>query len=583
MTLTQCPKCAAMLAEGAALCAGCGWMPTGPTVDTGGGVAGASRDLGLRHSGETLLIEARDMFFERLKAELAGAYELEKEIGRGGMAVVYQAVETDLHRTVALKVLPPGTGGPTMAERFKREARMAAALDHPNIIPVYRVGQAAGTYFFAMKYVEGRAIDAIIESQGALPVPVILQILRGSVSALAFAHDRGIVHRDIKGANILVDRDGRVMVSDFGIARAAEEKTLTASGSVIGTPHFMSPEQCSGAKAAPQSDQYSLGVLAFQMLTGSVPFDAEALMGILQHHFFTPVPDVSAVREGVPPLLLTIVNRALAKDPAQRYGSTHEMLEALEQVPFGDAERREAEALLRQLAIGAPVPKVRTASLPPLGDTRLSGAARGSAASEAPTVIGGAGLRDRTAASPPRPVRRGVVPIVAGAFVVLAGAGVGGKAIIDRRSARAQAVADSTVRVDSLRRDSTQRAAGALATQQRADSVRAADSAAAIVAPIPRDVQKTPGNRKRPPDRVVPTPAPAGEPGLLRVSTAPANAQIYVDGRLVGEGGVVDEPIIAGRRVIRIQAPGYVPWSRTVTVEAGQPVRLGRVTLETQP
>jgi serine/threonine protein kinase len=577
MTLTQCPKCGTLLAEGASACANCGWMPTGPTRDAG--AARASSDLGLRHSGETLLIEARDLLFERLKTELAGAYELEKELGRGGMAVVYQAVETDLHRTVALKVLPPGTGGPTLAERFKREARMAAALDHPNIIPVYRVGQAAGTYFFAMKYVEGRAVDAIVESQGALPIPVILQILRASASALAFAHDRGIVHRDIKGANILVDRDGRVMVSDFGIARAAEEKTLTASGSVIGTPHFMSPEQCSGAKAAPQSDQYSLGVLAFQMLTGSVPFDAEALMGILQHHFFTPVPDISAVRQGVPPLLLTIVYRALAKDPLLRYGSTHEMLEALEQVPFGDAARREAEALLRQLAIGAPVPKVRTGSLPPLGDTRLSGAARGSAASQAPTLVGGAKPGDRTAASPPR---RRLAPLVAGAVVVLAGAGISGKMMLDRQAARAQAAADSTARADTLR-DFTRRATVALAIQRRADSVRVADSAAAVAAARPPDAQKAPATRRRPADRVAPPPAPVGDPGLLRVSTDPANAQIYVDGRLVGEGGVVDEPIAAGRRIIRIQASGYVVWSRAVTVESGQPVRLGRVTLVAQP
>jgi serine/threonine-protein kinase len=544
--MTQCPKCRTTLAEGAAACAGCGWMPTGPTVDTAGGVARASRDLGLRHSGERLLIEARDALFEQLKSELAGAYELEKELGRGGMAVVYRAVETDLHRTVALKVLALGTGGPTMAERFKREARMAASLDHPNIIPVYRVGQAAGTYFIAMKFVEGRAIDAIVESQGALPVPVILQILRGAVSALAFAHERGIVHRDIKGANIMVDRDGRVMVADFGIARAAEEKTLTASGSVIGTPHFMSPEQCSSAKAAPQSDQYALGVLAFQMLTGAVPFDAESLMGVIQHHFFTPVPDIGAVREAVPPLLIAIVNRALAKDPAQRYGSTREMLEALEQVPFADAERREAEALLRQLAIGAPVPKVRTASLPPLGDTRLSGAARGSAASEAPTIIGGPGLRDRTAATAPRPARRRAAPIVAGFVVVLAGAGIGGKVMMDRQAARAQAAA-ATVRSDSLRSDSTRRAMDALVARRQArDSARAADSAAAIVAARPV--------------------------GYVRVlGDLPDDAILLLDGKKMRGRMFEARP---GRHGLEVETGEFQAWETRITVKRGDTLRV---------
>src|SRR5438552_3251047 len=150
---------------------------------------------------------------------------------------------------------------------------------------------------------------------GALPLSVAIAILRYSAAGLAFAHDKKIVHRDIKGANILVDKDGRVMVSDFGIARALEEVSLTASGMVIGTPYYMSPEQCGGQKISPQSDQYSLGIMGFQMLTGEVPFNAESMVGVIQHHYMTPVPDITLVRSDAPKELLDIIYCSLNKAP----------------------------------------------------------------------------------------------------------------------------------------------------------------------------------------------------------------------------------------------------------------------------
>src|SRR5438874_4470001 len=177
---------------------------------------------------------------------------------------------------------------------------MVAEIDHPNIIPVYRVGQFGGILFIVMKFIEGKSLDAILQDQGALPVPVTLYVLRAAARALAYAHACGIVHRDVKGANILVDSDGRVMVSDFGVALRSSDVTLTVDGTVIGTPAFMSPEQCAGRRAGPQSDQYSLGIVAFQMLAGSVPFHGCTLAGVMHHHFFTPVPDLGLVREDVP-------------------------------------------------------------------------------------------------------------------------------------------------------------------------------------------------------------------------------------------------------------------------------------------
>src|SRR5438094_5513304 len=196
-----------------------------------------------------------------------------------------------------------------------------------------------------MKFIEGRSLDAIIEAQGALPVPVVAYVLRGTSRAAAYAHDRGIVHRDLKGANILVDRDGRVMVSDFGVALRASDVTLTADGAVIGTPGYMSPEQCAGQRATPQGDHYSLGMVAFQMLTGTLPFQADTLAGIMHHHFFTPLPDVNVARDDIPPELAQIIARLTAKKPADRYPTTRDLLTEIDSVPLDTAARREAEQL----------------------------------------------------------------------------------------------------------------------------------------------------------------------------------------------------------------------------------------------
>src|ERR1041385_8128475 len=361
-----CPACGVANADGAAFCANCGT----PMGGSGGAVATATADLGATAaptSHAAAAEPASDELLEMTRKELGGDYNIEKELGRGGMAVVYKGVERALERVVAIKVVPPESANAGQAaERFRREARLAASLAHANIVPVYRVGTAGKLHFMAMKFVEGRAVGAIIESQGPLPISVALAILRSSAAGLAFAHDKKIVHRDIKGANILVDKDGRVMVSDFGIARALEEVSLTASGMVIGTPYYMSPEQCGGQKISPQSDQYSLGILGFQMLTGEVPFNADSMVGVIQHHYMTPVPDIRAVRSDVPQELLDIIYCSLNKAPEDRFTTTKEMAVALDNVPQTDAEREDAERILRELSSGKSIPKVRTGTLPPL-------------------------------------------------------------------------------------------------------------------------------------------------------------------------------------------------------------------------
>src|SRR3954470_12476627 len=357
----NCPSCGTANAEGAAFCANCG---TGLSTAEG---SVATMDGHTQGLPPVHMEPGGDQLLGMVKKELGGDYTIEKELGRGGMAVVYKGVEKALERIVAIKVVPPESANAGQAaERFRREARLAASLDHANIIPVYRVGTAGKLHYMAMKFVEGRAVDAIIEAQGALPVSVALAILRYSAAGLAFAHDKKIVHRDIKGANILVDKDGRVMVSDFGIARALEEVSLTASGMVIGTPYYMSPEQCGGQKISAQSDQYSLGILGFQLLTGEVPFNADSMVGVIQHHYMTPVPDIRQVRNDVPQELLDIIYCSLNKAPEDRFTTTKEMAQALENVPQTEQEREEAERVLRELSSGKTIPKVRTGTLPPL-------------------------------------------------------------------------------------------------------------------------------------------------------------------------------------------------------------------------
>ena len=339
----NCFKCGATVSEDQRFCGRCGVVVSDP-------------DAG------TVIVEPPEGgLLQRVRMVLGGDFEVTEELARGGMGVVFRAREVELGRAVAIKVLASELGiTPRAAERFKREARMVAELEHPNIVPVYRVGQVADILFIAMKFIEGRSLGRILETHGALPVPVVLQVLRSVTRPLAYAHDRGIVHRDVKGDNILIDADGRVLVSDFGVALRSADVTLTIDGTVIGTPAFMSPEQCSGKRAGPQSDQYSVGIVAFQMLAGRVPFESETLAGFIQHHLFMPHPDIRGARDDVPAELLATVNRALAKDPADRFASTRDMLDAIEALPFSESDRRESEEVLRSLARGADVPRVST-------------------------------------------------------------------------------------------------------------------------------------------------------------------------------------------------------------------------------
>ena len=231
---------------------------------------------------------------------LSPHYELDSEIGRGGMGVVYRAKDRRLKRTVAIKVLPPELAFRSeIKTRFLREAETAAQLNHPNIVDIYAVDEAEGIVFFVMAYITGDNLAKRLHEHGTLSVDETRRMLRDVADALAYAHERGVIHRDIKPDNILIDaQSGRPMVTDFGIARAVSEgdSRLTATGIAIGTPTYMSPEQAAGERAIDgRSDLYSLGILGYQMLTGEPPFIANSTPAILVKHISErPTPDRAA-------------------------------------------------------------------------------------------------------------------------------------------------------------------------------------------------------------------------------------------------------------------------------------------------
>ena len=279
---------------------------------------------------------------ELLRSALAGQYRIERELGRGGMGVVYLARDERLDRAVALKVLPPTLASDDATRtRFLREARLAAQLSHPHIVPVYRADELDGLAFFAMGYVEGETFGARIRDRGVLGAAETVRVLREVAWALAYAHARGIVHRDIKPENILLERgSGRAVVTDFGIARSSVDPSLTADGHVLGTVHFMSPEQCTGDTVDGRSDLYALGVTGYYALSGRLPFDEEAPQAVIVAHATRTPPPLRQVAPDVPAALADVIDRCLQKDPAARIPTGEALADALTKaLEAGDASR----------------------------------------------------------------------------------------------------------------------------------------------------------------------------------------------------------------------------------------------------
>jgi eukaryotic-like serine/threonine-protein kinase len=259
-----------------------------------------------------------------------GRYRVTRRLGSGGMADVWAAEDSQLGRRVALKLLSSRfAADPDFRERFRREASAAAGMQHPNIVSIYDRGEWDGTSYIAMELVDGRTLKQLIQERGPLPPGMATDLAIEILKALRYAHKRGIVHRDIKPQNVLIDEEGQAKVADFGIARV-ETSEMTQTGAIVGTVQYVSPEQAQGQPVSARSDLYSVGVVLYEMLTGQVPFDGEAPVSIALKHVSEPPVPPSQLEPGIPRPLEAVVLRALAKDPARRFASADEFIAALE-------------------------------------------------------------------------------------------------------------------------------------------------------------------------------------------------------------------------------------------------------------
>src|SRR5881227_1267030 len=264
-----------------------------------------------------------------------GRYRILRKLGTGGMANVYLAEDQELGRRVAIKILNERhAGDEQFIERFRREAKNAAGLSHPNIVSIYDRGEAEGTYYIAMEYLDGRSLKELIISRGSAPVRTAIEYARQILGAIGFAHRHGIVHRDIKPHNVLIGPEGRLKVTDFGIARSGASQ-MTEVGSIIGTAQYLSPEQARGSPVDQTSDLYSVGVVLYEMLTGQVPFTGDTPLEIAMKHLSSVPEPPSAHRAEIPRDLDLIVLRALAKNPDERYQTADEFDADLARVAEG--------------------------------------------------------------------------------------------------------------------------------------------------------------------------------------------------------------------------------------------------------
>ena len=336
-----------------------------------------------------------DIVRERLQRLIEGKYRLERLLGKGGMGQVFLAHDLTLEREVAIKVLPPDVAqDDQVVRRFQQEAKTAAKLDHPNIIPIYRVESEGGLNYFVMKYISGTSLEDLLDKKEPLPVPEIQRILWEAACALGHAHQRGVVHRDVKPANIMFDHDGRVMLTDFGISKALQAATgFTATGMIIGTPHYMAPEQGKGAPVDGRADQYSLGVVGYRMITAELPFSGDSVHTIIYKHIYEEPPLASTKRPGIPASLTVAISRALAKEPDQRFPTMEDF----------------ATAVWPEQPVASPA-RSRGPARP-----------RSRATADAPTEITGAPTTLLPAAKARK--RRSRAPVVIGLVVVAAGVG----------------------------------------------------------------------------------------------------------------------------------------------------------------
>jgi len=489
----ECFRCHTPIPENSKFCSSCG-------ADVSGGDGPTSTS-------------SVDIVRERLQRIIEGKYRIERLLGKGGMGQVFLAHDLALEREVAIKVLPPDVAqDDQVVRRFQQEAKTAAKLDHPNIIPIYRVESEGGLNYFVMKYISGTSLEDLLDKKEPLPVPEIQRILWEAACALGHAHQRGVVHRDVKPANIMFDHDGRVMLTDFGISKALQAATgFTATGMIIGTPHYMSPEQGKGAPVDGRADQYSLGVVGYRMITAELPFAGDSVHTIIYKHIYEEPPLASAKRPGIPGALTVAISRALAKEPDQRFPTMEDF----------------ATAVWPEQPVAAP------------GKPRGAGRPRSRAGADAPTEIASAPTTPISAAQSRKPVpqparRRSWTPAVIG-LVVVAG-GVGAYLMLGRQGSGEGGAVPSV------------------------DTVRI------------QDTVRVPATRRPPPAKPRQTAPAVAAQGFLTIAADPFG-QVYIDGVDAGQTPLVEYAVKPGRHTIRIEHAGFKTIAENVQVDASNTVR----------
>ena len=509
----ECLKCHTPLPNGSKFCYSCG------ADVTGGGTLGASAS-------------GTDALMLRLQRLVEGKYKIERMLGKGGMGAVFLAHDLTLEREVAIKVLPPDISmDEQIVKRFQQEAKTSAKLDHTNIIPIYRVESEGGLDYFVMKYVAGTSLEDVLDQKQPLTIDYIQRVLWEAACALGHAHQRGVVHRDVKPANIMFDHDGRVMLTDFGISKALQAASgFTGTGMIIGTPHYMAPEQAKGGTVDGRADEYSLGVVGYRMITGELPYTGDSVHTILYKHIFEEVPSAAAKRSDAPPFLTAAISRALSKEPDQRFATMEEF----------------ATAVWPEQPVAVPKAGIATKSQrrPPPRPARTASADAPTEVTNAPTTpIPRTGMK-----IPSERKKRSSVGMVIGALVVVA-AGVGGYLALGRKSEPSASPPQASL-------PPAPPPSGAPVETNRG-------------ATQPPSAPRRGNDNRR---QTAPPPAPVTAQGYVSVNSNPPGT-LFIDGRDLGSVPVIEEAVSAGRHTIRVERAGFKTKTETIDVPANTTVR----------
>ena len=500
----------------------------------------------LSDGGIKTVVRPRDVTAElqdRLTRVLTGRYTVRKLLGAGGMGAVFLADDLTLEREVAIKVLPPDMSrDDRVVARFHREAKTAAKLDHPNIIPIHRVESESGLHYFVMKYVAGRSLESMLDAGQPLPIPFAVRILSEAAAALGHAHARGVVHRDVKPANIMLGADDQVVLTDFGISKVGDlTAQLTQTGMIIGTPHYMAPEQATGREVDGRADQYSLAVLGHQLFSGKLLFSGDSAHTIIYRHVSEQPPRVATLRSDVPPAVDATLDRALRKEPDERFATMEEFARALrgESVPSPSASRPSTRAL------NAATVRMK----PPTVRTRTS--RRAAAIAVAAVVLVGAGAgakmmsgRSAAAREAASPIDSATVPPPAAPPPVASADSSATASLLPQNPSTDSAIPPVTRDAPSVRPIAQRPIAQRLA--RRASEARGGDA-----------------------ERSTPT----RQLARLTVASEPYGT-LFVDGVEVGDTPIANYQLPVGRRVeVRVERDGYKTKRETITVSGPNAIR----------